>query len=387
MNQDQPSIELSNVSKIYMSEKSIPKVAVNNVSLKIENGQRLGIVGKNGAGKSTLLHMIAGLSEPSSGKITVNGQVTSIMTLGLGLREDLTGRENIYVDGEIQGRTRVEIDGLINEIISFADLEEFIDYPLRTYSTGMKSRLAFSMITCISPEILIIDEALSAGDAAFSLKATAKVREICEKGKIVIIVSHGMQSIRDLCNRCLWMENGRILADGGPEEITQQYLEAVREEDEQILKKRFKSLAVSHSKAAGFSIDLLELSHANEQPARFIVDSGKDIAVSAAYKVPSHSSEITVRLKITRIDGLVMIDESSPIVPQSSKLKISIPQFPLSKGTYELSLYLTENGKELAGRTLIFETTCIDPPRGGKPALMYPSSIRAQPGLVQEREK
>jgi lipopolysaccharide transport system ATP-binding protein len=176
-------VELENVSKFYPmgtspagdlvnamgrngSKDSLleGKIAVDQVTFTLREGERLGIVGRNGAGKSTLLHMIAGISNSSSGRILINGKVTSIMTLGVGLRDDLSGRENIYVDGEIQGKSRSEVNEVIDQVIDFAELGKFIDYPVRTYSTGMKARLAFAMISHIDPEILIIDEALSVGD-------------------------------------------------------------------------------------------------------------------------------------------------------------------------------------------------------------------------------
>ena len=168
------------------------KVAVDSVSLTVNEGDILGIVGPNGAGKSTLLQMIAGILSPSSGDMDIKGHVTAVMTLGVGLKDDLTGRENIYIDAEINGKTRSEIERVVNEIIEFADLAEFIDLPIRTYSTGMKSRLAFSMIVNIDPEILIIDEALSVGDKAFAEKSLDKMKDFKRQGKTMIFVSHSI---------------------------------------------------------------------------------------------------------------------------------------------------------------------------------------------------
>ena len=251
-------VELDQVSKVFSAGSSTTgdlvaamagnvgqdtlaggKVAVDRLTLSIAEGERLGIVGRNGAGKSTLLHMIAGLSGPTSGSVRISGKVTSIMTLGVGLRDDLSGRENIYVDGEIQGKSRAETDSVIEQVIEFSELGEFIEYPVRTYSTGMKARLAFAMISHIDPEILIIDEALSVGDASFSVKATARILEICARGKIVILVSHGMQAIRDICNRCIYMKDGRIVMDGQPDAVTRAYIEEVREADEAELMLKF----------------------------------------------------------------------------------------------------------------------------------------------------
>lgn len=235
------------------------KVAVDRLTLSITEGERLGIVGRNGAGKSTLLHMIAGISEPTAGVIRINGRVTSIMTLGVGLRDDLSGRENIYVDGEIQGKSRAEVDRVIDQVIDFAELGKFIGYPVRTYSTGMKARLAFAMITHIEPEILIIDEALSVGDASFSAKATARILDICARGKIVILVSHGMQSVRDICNRCIYLKDGQLVMDGSPEDVTKAYIEEVRGEDEAGLMHRFSAQVGNRSRKAGSEIRRVSL--------------------------------------------------------------------------------------------------------------------------------
>jgi lipopolysaccharide transport system ATP-binding protein len=221
-------------------ENKIKNIAVNDVSLTIKQGERVGIIGHNGAGKTTLLQIIAGLAAPSSGSVIVQGHVNCVMTLGIGLREALSGRENIYIDGELNGKLRSEIDTVIDKIIEFADLGKFIDLPVRTYSSGMKARLAFSMIVFIEPEILIIDEALSAGDAKFSAKASTKMKELCAKGDILIIVSHSMAAIVEMCDRCLWLDHGRLVMDDIPEKVTKAYVDAVRKTEEEKIRTRFQ---------------------------------------------------------------------------------------------------------------------------------------------------
>jgi lipopolysaccharide transport system ATP-binding protein len=283
-----PRIEIQNLTKIYpldMAEaaKSFRqtllgrhadprdargKTAVADLSLVIEAGERVGIVGPNGAGKSTFLHMVAGTAQATSGRLAVDGKVTSILTLGIGLRDQMSGRDNIYLDGELQGKTRQEVDEVIGAVIEFAELGEFIDRPVRTYSTGMKSRLAFAMISHIDPEILLIDEALSVGDAAFSAKASRRIREICAKGRIVVVVSHSLGAINDICSRCLWMDGGRIVMDGRPDEVTQAYAAAVHERDDEDLLRRFKSLVGAESLKDGCAIDSLEMLEPDGAPRR-----------------------------------------------------------------------------------------------------------------------
>ena len=355
------------------------KAAVNNVDLDIKSGERLGIVGRNGAGKSTLLHLLAGLSAATSGQIGVTGKVTSVLTLGVGLRDEFSGRENIYVDGEIQGKSRAEIDLLMDDIIAFADIGSFIEQPVRTYSTGMKARLAFSMIAHIDPEILIIDEALSVGDAAFSLKATQRIREICAKGKIVIIVSHSMQAIREICNRCLWMDSGKIVMDGSPEQVTNAYLEAVRAGDEVELREKFQRLIGGHSYAPGYEISQAALFDDSAQEPRLLLQVGRMAIIKITAVAALGSDHSAVRALITRLDGLVMFDEyfdtASYLMPDGSVgLEIEMPTMVVCATVYRLDVYLLQGVKVLAERTNVFETYTLNAPAGGKPMLQYPAT-------------
>ncbi|MEE8114445.1 MAG: ABC transporter ATP-binding protein, partial [Nitrososphaerales archaeon] len=265
--------------------KSKRTVAVDKVSLSINAGEQVGIIGSNGAGKSTLLRMIAGLAPPTSGRLEVQGHVTAVFTLGLGLREDLTGRQNIYANGELQGKDREEIDQVIEKIIEFTDIGEFIDYPLRTYSTGMKSRLAFSMLMHIDPEILIIDEALSAGDGFFIDKAREKMTEICDRGKISIIVSHAMQSIVDMCTRCVWMEDGRVVMDGDPTGVTRAYLGSVRKRDETALVQKVSGHVDAQSLRFGCQIVRFDLKALGRPGSQNIIFSGEDVEFHVGLRV------------------------------------------------------------------------------------------------------
>jgi lipopolysaccharide transport system ATP-binding protein len=357
------------------------KLAVDHVSLHIKHGERVGIIGRNGAGKSTLLHMIAGLSSPTSGVVDVNGKVTAVMTLGVGLRENASGRENVYIDGEIQGRTREEIDAVIDQIVEFAELGEFIDFPVRTYSTGMKARLAFAMISCIEPEILIIDEALSAGDARFSAKATAKIREICDKGKIVIIVSHSVAAVKDMCDRCLWIEQGKIVMDGSPEKVTKAYIDAVRGEDEARLLERFKREVGTFSAAAPWQIDLLHMTHGDDQD-RTLLMSGQPAAIRVQVSVAVCDATTEVDCIVTRVDGVVLLHrtEKANGFLRDGKLRIAfgMDSIVFGQGVYRLDVRVTHGGELKASSSKIFEVYVLDPPSGGRPMLLYPSRVSAR---------
>jgi lipopolysaccharide transport system ATP-binding protein len=370
------------------SEDSVAegKIAVDAVSLILKEGDRLGIVGRNGAGKSTLLHMIAGISDPTSGRVIINGKVTSIMTLGVGLREDLSGRENIYIDGEIQGKSSADVNMVIDQVIEFAELGKFIDYPIRTYSTGMKARLAFSMITHIEPEILIIDEALSVGDAAFSVKATTRILEICAKGKIVILVSHGMQSVRDICNRCIYLKDGRIVMDGTPQEVTKAYIDEVRGEDEATLMSRFAAHIGNRSLKVGYLIESPVMLSGEAKSHSVRIEAGQGLKIRIGASMPTGDLGATCRVKIVRLDDLVFFREdfiAAEYFPQNVKgcLEVEFAPLPLAPAIYRLDIELRQNSDSdvfiLATSSSIFEVYSLAPPTGGKPMLYYPVSAHA----------
>lgn len=198
--------------------------AVNDVSFKIEAGDRVGIIGHNGAGKSTLLKGICRVYAPTDGCVKVNGRLAPLLEIGAGFHAEFTGRENIYLNGAILGYTEQELKKIEPEVISFAELEEFIDTPVKYYSTGMYMRLAFSLATAMHPEILVLDEIFAGGDAAFMVKAKKRMHDLIDKSDIMILVSHDHELVKTLCNRVLWMDHGKLIADGSPSEILESYL-------------------------------------------------------------------------------------------------------------------------------------------------------------------
>lgn len=198
--------------------------AVKNVSLEIRAGDRVGIVGHNGAGKSTLLKALCRVYESSDGLIAVDGRIAPLLEIGAGFHPEFTGRENIYLNGAILGYTKQQIRSIEPEVIAFAELEEFIDTPVKYYSTGMYMRLAFSLATAIHPDILVLDEIFAGGDAAFMEKAKARMHDLIDKADIMIMVSHDHELVKSLCNRVIWIDHGKLVADGPPEDIVGRYL-------------------------------------------------------------------------------------------------------------------------------------------------------------------
>ncbi len=198
--------------------------AVKNVSFEINAGDRVGIIGHNGAGKSTLLKALCRIYESSDGSISVDGRLAPLLEIGAGFHPEFTGRENIYLNGAILGCTKKQLKEIEPEVIAFAELEEFIDTPVKYYSTGMYMRLAFSLATAMHADILILDEVFAGGDAAFMAKARARMHEMIDKANIMIMVSHDHELIKSLCNRVIWLDHGKLVADGSPEDIVERYL-------------------------------------------------------------------------------------------------------------------------------------------------------------------
>jgi len=197
--------------------------ALEDLTLTIKDGDRVGLLGHNGAGKSTLLRLLSGVYEPSSGRAEIKGEIGSLIDVSFGIDPEASGRENIYLRGALLGLTRADIKAKLDEIIDFSELGDFIDMPVRTYSSGMHLRLAFSVSTIIRPEILLMDEWLSVGDEGFRVRAEGRMNELVESTHILVIASHSRELVRDTCNRAIWLEHGKVKMDGTPEEVTQAY--------------------------------------------------------------------------------------------------------------------------------------------------------------------
>ena len=238
------AIQLKNVTKVYRLCKSEKarlrtflrkntsvelKHAINDVSLTIRRGEAVALFGRNAAGTSTILKMITGVAFPTTGRIRVNGRVSALLELGAGFDSELTGRENIYFRGEVQGIKTEEIKRIEGDIIKFADLGSYIDQPIRTYSSGMKARLGFAINANIRPDILIVDEALSVGDQRFRAKCRAKVNEIMESGVTFLFVTHSVNEAKAFCKRGIVLRHGKVVFDGGVNEAAAYYEDMIKQ--------------------------------------------------------------------------------------------------------------------------------------------------------------
>ncbi len=242
-----PAVSVQNVSVTYRTtferrptfkqalrrlgrgERAVAEVkAVKNVSFDVPVGTALGIIGANGAGKSTLVRTLAGVLTPTTGRIEVRGKISALLALGVGFNPNLSGRENIILGGLAAGLSRKQVVERAEIVTEFAELGEFIDMPMRVYSSGMYQRLAFSVSVHMDPDILLIDEALSAGDAAFKHKAAEKMQELMSSARAMFLVSHSMASVRELCNRAIWLHKGTLMLDGTVDEVAAAYTKFVK---------------------------------------------------------------------------------------------------------------------------------------------------------------
>ena len=268
MNPDN-AIELRDVSLTYSIESydtdkkgilkkhktKIKNTVLDRINLDVKKGEILGVIGINGSGKSTLLSIMARILEPDSGTVDINGKVATILELGMGFHPDLTGRENIVLKGELYGFSKKQMEEKTQEIIDYSGIQKYIDNPVRTYSSGMKSRLAFSIMINVDADILLVDEILSTGDAAFSAKASDYFKKILKNGKTVVYVSHSPGTVENICSRVIWIEKGKIIADGSPKKVCFQYHEAAIESLDVVIDQAKSGLSDAQYRLAMFYKD------------------------------------------------------------------------------------------------------------------------------------
>jgi ABC-type polysaccharide/polyol phosphate transport system ATPase subunit len=213
------------LGQMFAREAAEPFWALRNVSFRLVRGESLAVIGPNGAGKSTLLQVLAGIILPSEGTVEVNGHVSSLLTLGAGFDQDLSGRENILLAGAFMGLDDALVRDLLPAIVEYADLGQFIDTPIKTYSSGMRARLGFAIATSVDPDILLLDEVLATGDAEFRTKSKARVIELVKAAKGIVLVTHDMAWVEEYCNRAILLEKGRVVIEGDPAEVVRTHIE------------------------------------------------------------------------------------------------------------------------------------------------------------------
>ncbi len=328
---NQLEIEAKNLTKMYklydnptdrfretfsLSKKKYykPFYAMQGVNFQIFKGETVGIVGRNGSGKSTLLKMLTGVLSPSEGEITVNGKISALLELGAGFNMEMTGMENIFLNGTIQNISREEMEAKVDDIIAFADIGDHIYQPVKTYSSGMFVRLAFAVAINVNPDILIVDEALAVGDTRFQLKCMDKFVEFMEQGKTVLFVSHDINSIKRFCKRVIWINNGKLIMDGETDEVTDNYLDFLKSElpIEEYLERKNQPEAVRQEQKAeeteekGAEIAEFMSLHMYDKDGNEISDirHGEDVRIKIEYQVQdTNVAEPVIGLAIRTIDN------------------------------------------------------------------------------------
>ena len=313
--------------------------AVNDVSFEVKKGEVLGLIGGNGAGKSTLLKILAKITDPTSGQAEIRGRISSLLEVGTGFHQELTGRENVYLNGTILGMKKREVDRKFDEIVDFSGVEKFIDTPVKRYSSGMKVRLAFAVAAFMEPEILLVDEVLAVGDATFQKKCIGKMSEVSQQGRTIIFVSHNMPAIANLCDRAILLESGTVKLDTDPNNAITEYLESIS----------------NFSKATDFSkVPRLRGHSPIIQKIKFFDQKGNSISSVQM------GDSLTVHIYYTHSDklknphfGLIfetlmgvkvfwvqsrMQRGTLPDLTSSGIIECQIPRLPLVPGTYFISV-------------------------------------------------
>lgn len=304
--------------------------ALKEIILDIPKGQTLGIIGKNGSGKTTLLKLICGITKPTIGSLKVNGRVTGLLELGAGFQGDLTGRENIYLNGLILGLSKKEIQKNINSIIDFADIGEFIDVPVRTYSAGMHLRLGFAIAAQLDPDILLIDEVLAVGDATFQKKCLTKLEDFKEDGKTILFVSHNLNLIRQLCQRVILIDKGTIVCDGDFEEVINKYFALIDKKEIGWLTKEIEIRGVYFKNDKDEIVNTFKTG----EEMRIIIE------YCAHKKIEKPVFGIGIHTGSSYLIGPNTRDDNYPIdfVEGKSILEYKIKSVPFADGEYEVSV-------------------------------------------------
>jgi len=297
---DSSAGKASRLLKVFSRQTSEDFWALKDINFEIKQGERVGIIGKNGAGKSTLLKLLSRITEPTEGRIELLGKISAMLEVGTGFNPELTGRENVYLNGAILGMSKTEIDGKFDNIVEFSEIGKFIDTPVKRYSSGMYVRLAFAVASHLDPDILIIDEVLAVGDQKFRQKCMDRMNEIAESNKTIICVSHQMNVIRELCGRIMVLQNGELIYDGEPEDGIKLYTGISKQGNPDFFELGSLTRPAVYSK---YPMHLESLEFLNN-PARL---AGEDSLLKFALVFLSHKNIVGVRLRM-----IIRFNDDSP---------------------------------------------------------------------------
>ncbi|MCL4466319.1 MAG: polysaccharide ABC transporter ATP-binding protein [Chloroflexi bacterium] len=322
--------------------------ALRDVSFQVERGQTLGLIGRNGSGKSTALKLMTRILSPTAGTVRVDGRISALIELGTGFHPDLTGRENIYLNGSILGFTRKEMDKRLDQIVAFSELDRFIDTPVKHYSSGMYARLGFSVATSVDPEILVIDEVLAVGDEAFQRKCLARIHDFKRLGKTILFVSHNLNDVQEMCDRVVWLDAGRVRAQGAAAQVVNDYRESVdaggaARDPAPVHRVDVPTPVVELSSAPRCTVTGVALVDADGRPLPIVVP-GAPARVRIDCTLVGDYGRERLGLRLSRADGLNvqwsecrLADAVCETGPGQGAAIVEFPSLPLGPGFYKLN--------------------------------------------------
>jgi lipopolysaccharide transport system ATP-binding protein len=342
--------------------------ALKDVSFEIKRGEVVGIIGRNGAGKSTLLKILSRITEPSAGRVTIKGRVASLLEVGTGFHPELTGRENIYLNGAILGMGRAEIKRKFDEIVAFAEVEKFLDTPVKRYSSGMYVRLAFAVAAHLEPEILVVDEVLAVGDAEFQKKCLGKMQHVANHGRTVLFVSHNMAAVSSLCPITIYLKAGRLAFNGPTLATMRQYANSVRDDGA-------RGPGNCISLGDGFSIERVEIYPepplcGSDVEIRFSFSSSKQLEISEAAVLIYAGGGTRAAISDMRRDRIVPLKLPAGL----TTLKMKLNNIPLVEGDYSVGLFLVTD--QFSGNLFDLATFSLQPVSTEDNWVRYPASSR-----------
>ena len=299
---EDPYLKVNEFNLRNSGSRNILIQALNNINLEVSKGEILGIIGKNGAGKSTLLKILSRVTSPTSGKVKIKGRISSLLEVGTGFHQELTGRENIFLNGSILGMSKNEISRKFDEIVEFSGVEKYIDTPVKRYSSGMSVRLAFAVAAHLEPEILIIDEVLAVGDAEFQKKCLGKMQEVSSnKGRTILFVSHNMGAVRNLCTRSLLIDKGEIKMSGNTEDVINGYL---------VTNSSVNNEYISESKKADIYFKKISIDRGNGEIVGKELDVRNPFSINFTFKVKEYPNGLNIAFSVYSKKGLKVLYSS-----------------------------------------------------------------------------
>jgi homopolymeric O-antigen transport system ATP-binding protein len=377
-----PTLEVQRLSKVYKHElhpkdrqfreefsfwfkrlmngrktNQLPAItALNDVNFKLEKGDILGVVGRNGAGKSTLLKIMAGIVKPSDGQVAYEGRLVSILELGAGFHPDLSGRENVFLNGRLLGLSKEQIEHQFSDILQFSELEEFIDEPVKHYSHGMYLRLAFAVLAHLDPDVLLLDEVISVGDISFHQKSHNKIVELANRGTTIIIVSHDPDRIKELCNKCMWLDKGRLMRFGATPEVLNDYLETCMIAETASLKKAILSKdSISWPEGLNIKDEICVCSYslqAKDKPASEPKQTNDELQITIEFEKLNNNENVEITVTILSLYGTWVLADTygrfekyHNSVKQAGRYRCicTIPAGILNFGFYQLGFLISKS--------------------------------------------